>query len=216
MGLLRRFDAWLAKQNTRAAPQSQSSMRYAFNPGSGGFVYVGVTQAQSTPPVVRDMEIGDLVFGGGATRAHALLCDGSAVSRSTYSALYAVIGTAFGSGNGSTTFNLPDARGRPPVAIGTHADVSTQGNSDGVAVASRTPKHIHSSPQHQHELPLDGTNKIGSLFGGGSTGTLGFTITGSSLSDTRTLALSNTNAVANTGSANSGYLVVGNLFIVYE
>ena len=37
-----------------------------------------------------------------------LECDGSAVSRSTYSALFAVIGTTYGSGDGSTTFDLPD------------------------------------------------------------------------------------------------------------
>lgn len=41
-----------------------------------------------------------------------LLCDGSAVSRTTYASLFAIIGTTYGSGNGSTTFNLPDARGR--------------------------------------------------------------------------------------------------------
>lgn len=41
-----------------------------------------------------------------------LLCDGSAISRATYSALYAIIGDAFGEGDGSTTFNLPDLRGR--------------------------------------------------------------------------------------------------------
>lgn len=38
--------------------------------------------------------------------------DGSAVSRATYAALFAVIGTTYGAGDGSTTFNLPDARGR--------------------------------------------------------------------------------------------------------
>jgi microcystin-dependent protein len=41
-----------------------------------------------------------------------LLCDGSTVSRTTYSALFAVIGTTHGAGNGSTTFHLPDYRGR--------------------------------------------------------------------------------------------------------
>lgn len=48
-----------------------------------------------------------------ATNAPAgwLLCDGSAVSRTTYSVLFGVIGTSSGSGNGSTTFNLPDLRG---------------------------------------------------------------------------------------------------------
>ena len=40
-----------------------------------------------------------------------LECDGSAVSRTTYSALFAVVGTTWGSGDGSTTFNLPDLRG---------------------------------------------------------------------------------------------------------
>lgn len=41
-----------------------------------------------------------------------LLCDGSAVSRITYATLFATIGVTHGSGNGSTTFNLPDYRGR--------------------------------------------------------------------------------------------------------
>ncbi len=41
-----------------------------------------------------------------------ILCDGSAVSRTTYAKLFAVIGTIHGEGDGSTTFNLPDYRGR--------------------------------------------------------------------------------------------------------
>jgi len=40
-----------------------------------------------------------------------LSCDGGAVSRTTYAALFAIVGTTYGSGNGSTTFNLPDLRG---------------------------------------------------------------------------------------------------------
>lgn len=47
-----------------------------------------------------------------------LLCNGSAVSRTTYSLLFAVIGTVFGSGDGSTTFNLPDLRGRVAMGVG--------------------------------------------------------------------------------------------------
>jgi len=52
-------------------------------------------------------------FAGDASKVPAgwLLCDGSAVSRSEYAALYEVIGTAWGYGNNSTTFNLPDMRG---------------------------------------------------------------------------------------------------------
>lgn len=41
-----------------------------------------------------------------------LLCNGGAYSRTTYAALFAILGTSFGSGDGSTTFNLPDFRGR--------------------------------------------------------------------------------------------------------
>jgi microcystin-dependent protein len=44
------------------------------------------------------------------------LCDGSAVSRTTYAALYVITGDTYGNGDGSTTFNLPDLRGRTVVA----------------------------------------------------------------------------------------------------
>ena len=44
-----------------------------------------------------------------------LLCDGSAVSRTTYSSLFDAIGTVYGSGDGSTTFNIPNLKGRVPV-----------------------------------------------------------------------------------------------------
>lgn len=51
-------------------------------------------------------------FAGTAAPTGYLLCDGSAVSRSTYAALFTAIGTVWGAGDGTTTFNLPDMRGR--------------------------------------------------------------------------------------------------------
>ena len=51
-------------------------------------------------------------FAGRTTPQGWLLCDGSAVSRTDYAALYAAIGTTYGSGNGSTTFNLPNLTDR--------------------------------------------------------------------------------------------------------
>ena len=51
-------------------------------------------------------------FTGVAAPAGYLLCDGSVVSRSTYSELFSIIGTSHGEGDGSTTFHLPDYRGR--------------------------------------------------------------------------------------------------------
>src|SRR5215471_18964658 len=48
-----------------------------------------------------------------------LVCDGTAVSRSTYATLFAVCGTTYGAGNGTTTFNLPDLRQRFPLGLAT-------------------------------------------------------------------------------------------------
>ena len=49
-----------------------------------------------------------------------LLCDGSAVSRVDYSELFAVIGTSYGAGDGTTTFNLPNKNGRTSVGFDTN------------------------------------------------------------------------------------------------
>lgn len=68
---------------------------------------------------------GEIVpFAGGAAPAGALLCHGQQVSRTSYAGLFAAIGTTYGTGDGSTTFNLPDLRGR--VAAGK----SNMGGSD--------------------------------------------------------------------------------------
>jgi microcystin-dependent protein len=87
--------------------------------------------------------LGPLPYTGDVAPSGWLLCDGSEVSRVTYSTLFSAIGTKYGTGNGSTTFNLPDARGRPVYGAGTHSDVNTLGDSDGVAVSLRTPAHSH-------------------------------------------------------------------------
>lgn len=98
-----------------------------------------------------------------------LLCDGSAVNRVTYAALFAVIGTSHGSGDGSTTFNLPDARGRflrfrdagagrDPDAAGRTA--MNAGGNTGDAVGSiqsdQVGPHTHTvtvtDPGHAHDL----------------------------------------------------------------
>lgn len=67
-----------------------------------------------------------------------LICDGSAVSRSTYSDLFAIIGTTYGSGNGSTTFNLPDLRQRFPLGK------SASGTGNTLAGTGGAIDHVHS------------------------------------------------------------------------
>lgn len=79
-----------------------------------------------------------------------LICDGAAVSRSTYSTLFGLISETFGVGDGSTTFNIPDLRGRMVAGKGTNAAVNALGDSDGVTEANRRPQHRHTP--HTHDV----------------------------------------------------------------
>jgi microcystin-dependent protein len=67
-----------------------------------------------------------------------LLCTGAAVSRTIYAALFAVIGTTFGAGDGTTTFNLPDFDNRFPVGAGDLYTVAATGGSKDAVVVSHT------------------------------------------------------------------------------
>lgn len=80
--------------------------------GTGGTVVTGTYPnfTISTPNVVPTGTI--ISFAGAAIPTGWLLCDGSAVSRTTYSGLFTALASAWGSGDGSTTFNLPDLRGQ--------------------------------------------------------------------------------------------------------
>lgn len=74
------------------------------------------------------LETGDIIATAKSTASTGfLLCDGSAVSRTTYADLFSAIGTTYGSGDGSTTFNVPDMRGRSPVGVGTGAGGGASG-----------------------------------------------------------------------------------------
>jgi microcystin-dependent protein len=61
---------------------------------------------------ILSISVGTIRIGAMSTMAGHLKCNGAAVNRTTYSDLFAVIGIAFGSGDGSTTFNVPDLRGQ--------------------------------------------------------------------------------------------------------
>lgn len=83
-------------------------------------------------------------FNGSGTPAGGYLPeDGSAVSRFTYNELFGEIGVLWGAGDASTTFNVPDKRGRVSVCKGTHTDHDVVGETDGLAVGSRRIRHKH-------------------------------------------------------------------------
>ena len=60
-----------------------------------------------------------LPYGSAILPGGFLTCNGAAISRTTYAALFSIIGTGFGSGNGTTTFNLPNVTGGLTVSSGT-------------------------------------------------------------------------------------------------
>jgi microcystin-dependent protein len=76
-----------------------------------------------------------------------LECDGSNVSRSTYSALFAVVGTTYGAGDGSTTFGLPDLQNNIPVgssnnkALGSTAGAENVASSGNVSITAEAANH---------------------------------------------------------------------------
>lgn len=134
---------YMRRDNTGGTQLYQKSTGIHLNTGWVGFAGAVVT----TPTGAIS------AFGGTAAPTGWLLCDGSAVSRTTYSDLFAALGSGiyFGAGDGSTTFNVPDLRGRLPAgyaASGGHSDVSALGNNDGVAAANRRPKHRHTAHNH--------------------------------------------------------------------
>ena len=79
-----------------------------------------------------------------------LICNGAAVSRTTYAALFAVIGTTFGAGDGSSTFNLPDYRDRMPIGAGTTYNAASTGGSKDAVVVSHTHTATVTDPGHTH------------------------------------------------------------------
>ena len=105
-------------------------------------------------------------FAGTTTPTGFLTCDGSAVSRTTYASLFTAIGTTWGTGNGSTTFNVPDLRRYTTIgSAGTQ--VSGPGTSVGNTGGTETHTLITSElPSHLHaiQFPIYQTGGTGTAF----------------------------------------------------
>jgi microcystin-dependent protein len=101
-----------------------------------------------TQPVAQQVPAGSIFpYAGSTPPQDYLLCDGAAVSRTTYANLFAVCGTTFGAGNNSTTFNLPNLQQRFPLGKALAGTGATLGGVGG------TIDHVHTGPSHQHTIP---------------------------------------------------------------
>jgi microcystin-dependent protein len=110
----------------------EDGIEYLFNNGVGASLPVGsITQ-----------------FAGSTAPSGFLICDGSAVSRTTFESLFNVLGVAYGEGDGSTTFNLPNLKGKIPVGYdGNDTDFNTLGNTGGEKEHTLTTNEL---PSHSH------------------------------------------------------------------
>ena len=101
--------------------------------------------------IYADNPIGSIIpFGSSAIPSGYLLCNGQALSRTAYSELFAVIGTAFGTGDGSSTFNVPDLREMAIVGAGENTNLTIAAHDVyalGEFKDDRMQGHWHSSPE---------------------------------------------------------------------
>jgi microcystin-dependent protein len=157
---------------------------------SGGVKFPDGT-TQTTAASGNAIPAGSVMDYAGATAPSGwLLCAGQAVSRSTYADLFTAISTTYGVGDGSTTFNLPDLRGRVAVGKddmnGTAANRITSGGSGitgtTLGAAGGTQTHTLTTsemPAHTHGGVLTSSGGTASMFGScgssssGSTGSTG-------------------------------------------
>ena len=140
-----------------------------------------------------------------------LECNGAAVSRSTYSVLFAVIGTAYGTGNGSSTFNLPDLRGEFVRGFDNGRGVDS-GRSIASSQSSQFGQHNHNvsasssssvtDPGHQHSMSVGFFNSVNS--GGalsfkdaGTSNRINTATTGISVSTSTSISQSNRGGTSN-------------------
>ncbi len=106
---------------------------------------------------------------GAAVPAGWLDCNGAAVSRSTYAALFTEIGTAYGVGDGATTFNLPDFRGRSIIGAGTGSGLTARarGASGG---AESHPLTSGENGAHTHGTYCSSNTAAGGTINGSGNG----------------------------------------------
>ena len=122
-----------------------------------------------------------LAFGGGTVPDGYLLCDGSAINRTTYARLFTAIGTTWGAGNGTTTFNLPDGRGRAFIGAGTGSGLTARTLGQTLGEENHTMSEAELYP-HTHTLTIRKTNAVQNVDSGAQAAAIAENATGTTSS----------------------------------
>jgi len=179
--------------NTFVRKDGTTTMTGIFNAGNFRVSNVAAptTGTDATNKTYVDAQLGSAApsglvcaFGGAVAPTGWLLCNGAAVSRTTYAPLFTAIGTTYGAGDGTTTFNVPNLLGRVIIGAGTGAGGGASGAgvvTGGAALSARTVgqwfgEETHTltlaeTPAHTHTLPSGcggggGTTSVECVFNG--------------------------------------------------
>jgi microcystin-dependent protein len=142
---------------------------------------------------------GLMMWSTGTAPSGWLLCAGAAVSRSTYSALFAIIGTTFGVGDGSTTFNVPNYTNRMPYGT----TVGATGGSADAVVVSHTHTATVTDPGHAHGSPTISTGGGFGIESAASVGNAESYVGGGPSTNSATTGISVSNATAGVSGTNA-------------
>lgn len=150
------------------------------------------------------------MWGTNSAPSGYLICDGSAVSRTTNSILFGLIGTTFGVGDTTTTFNIPDFRQRFPLGK------AASGTGNALAATGGIIDHIHAADPPSTSSSSDGSHNHGGATGNPSATVAATNLTGTAANAVHTHSISTDGAhthtinVAsfNTDTANPPYLVI--------
>jgi microcystin-dependent protein len=179
--------------NTFVRKDGTTTMTGIFNAGNFRVSNVAAptTGTDATNKTYVDAQLGSAApsglvcaFGGAVAPTGWLLCNGAAVSRTTYATLFAAIGTTYGAGDGTTTFNVPSPVGRVIIGAGTGTGGGATGSgivTGGAALSARSigqwfGEETHTltlaeTPTHTHTLPSGcggggGTTSVECVFDG--------------------------------------------------